>query len=153
MLPRRIRNRVIKWRRVDGGRTLPPSDGPTSTSLARPADRSTGTTLVNISAAMHVTQRNTHEHQPSLTAANEWFEALDQRTIGRGADRWIASVLRVHVDEREWWIDVASANNPAANVVLRLSRQATVFHAVAALRRHRPRTESCAPVIDVMRVC
>ena len=108
---------------------------------------------MKISAVMHVTQRNTREHQPALTAAKEWFEALDQRTIGRGADRWIASVLRVHVDEREWWIDVASANNPAANVVLRLSRQATVFHAVAALRRHRPRTESCAPVIDVMRVC
>jgi len=144
---------VIKERPVNGGRTVPASDGLASTSLARPAHRSTGTTLVKISAVMHVTQRNTREHQPALTAAKEWFEALDQRTIGRGADRWIASVLRVHVDEREWWIDVASANNPAANVVLRLSRQATVFHAVAALRRHRPRTESCAPVIDVMRVC
>ena len=144
---------MIKERPVNGGRTVPASDGLASTSLARPAHRSTGTTLVKISAVMHVTQRNTREHQPALTAAKEWFEALDQRTIGRGADRWIASVLRVHVDEREWWIDVASANNPAANVVLRLSRQATVFHAVAALRRHRPRTESCAPVIDVMRVC
>ena len=96
-----------------------------------------------------VTQRNKHEHQPSIAAANEWFDALDQRAIGRGADRWIASVLRVHGDDREWWIDVASAANPAANVVLRLSRQATVFHAVAALRRHRPRMESCASVIDV----
>ncbi len=101
---------------------------------------------------MVVTHRNTHEHQPSITAAHEWFEALDRRTIGRGAGRWMASVLRVYGDDREWWIDVASAANPAANVVLRLSRQATVFHAVAALRRHRPRTESCAPVIDVMRV-
>lgn len=144
---------MIKWRPVNGGRTLLPTYGPASTSLARPAGRPTGTTLVNIGAVMHVTQRDTHEYQPSLTAAKEWFEALDQRMIGRGADRWIASVLRVHGDEREWWIDVASANNPAANVVLRLSRQATVFHAVAALRRHRPRTESCAPVIDVMRVC
>jgi len=99
-----------------------------------------------------VTPRNRHEHQPSIAGANEWFDALDQRAIGRGVDRWIASVLRVHGDDREWWIDVASAANPAANVVLRLSRQATVFHAVAALRRHRPRTESCAPVIDVMRV-
>ena len=103
-----------------------------------------------------VSSGNRHEHQPSLTAANEWFDALDQRVIGRGPNRWTASVLRVHPvslqgDDREWWIDVASAANPAANVVLRLSRQATVFHAVAALRRHRPRTESCAPVIDVMR--
>ena len=109
-----------------------------------------GVTIVN--------PRNRHEHQPSLTAATEWFAALDQRVIGRGPNRWTASVLRVlcvslRGDDREWWIDVASAANPAANVVLRLSRQATVFHAVAALRRHRPRTESCAPVIDVMRVC
>jgi hypothetical protein len=115
-------------------------------------DRFTGTTLVKITGVMVVAQKHTHEYQPSLAGANEWFEALDQRRIGRGADRWTASVLRVHGDDREWWIDVASAANPAANVVLRLSRQATVFHAVAALRRHRPRTESCAPVIDVMRV-
>ena len=101
---------------------------------------------------MIVGRRQTREHQTSLNGAGEWFEALDQRVIGRGAGQWVASVLGVHGDDREWWIDVASAANPTANVVLRLSRQATVFHAVAALRRHRPRTESCAPVIDVMRV-
>jgi hypothetical protein len=98
---------------------------------------------------MIASHRIAHEHQPSLNGANEWFEALDQRVIGRGPWRWTASVLRVHGNDREWWIDVASAGNPSANVVLRLSRRATVFHAVAALRRHRPRTESCAPVIDV----
>ena len=93
-----------------------------------------------------------HDHRPSLTDAQEWFEALDRRVIGRGAGQWMASVLRVHNGDREWWIDVARVGDPTANVVLRLSRQATVFHAVAALRRHRPRTESCAPVIDVTRV-
>ena len=93
------------------------------------------------------------EHQTTFDDAREWFDALDQRVIGRGPAQWVVSVLGVHADDREWWIDVASAANPTANVVLRLSRQATVFHAVAALRRHRPRTESCAPVIDVMRVC
>jgi hypothetical protein len=93
----------------------------------------------------------THEHRTSL-GGHEWFEALDQRVIGRGPGQWMTSVLRVHRDDREWWIDVARAGDPSANVVLRVSRQATVFHAVAALRRHRPRTESCAPVIDVMQV-
>ena len=102
---------------------------------------------------MVVESTPTHEHQASINGAHEWFEALDQRVIGRGSARWVASVLRVHGDDREWWIDVARAGNPSANVVLRLSRRATVFSAVAALRRHRPRTESCAPVIDVMRVC
>lgn len=102
---------------------------------------------------MIVGSAQAREHQPSINGAHEWFEALDHRVIGRGPASWVASVLRVHSDDQEWWIDVASAANPSANVVLRLSRQATVFHAVAALRRHRPRTGSCAPVIDVMRVC
>ena len=110
-----------------------------------------GTSLVNGSQQMIASRRNTHEHKPLLTGPHEWFEALDQRTFGDGRERWIATVLSVSADDRGWWIDVASTANPAANVVLRLSRQATVFHAVAALRRHRPRTESCAPVIDVMR--
>ena len=98
------------------------------------------------------THAQRHEQLPSITAASEWFEALDERVIGHGHQRWVANVLGVHGDDRDWWIDVASAANPAENVVLRLSRRATVFHAVAALRRHRPRTGSCAPVIDVMRV-
>ena len=94
-----------------------------------------------------------HDHRPSLTRAREWFEALDQRVIGRGAGQWVVAVLRVHSDDRQWWVDVGRVGNLSANVVLRLSRRATVFHAVAALRRHRPRTESCAPVIDVTCVC
>jgi hypothetical protein len=85
-----------------------------------------------------ITSPERHEHQQSITAANEWFEALDQRVFGQGHARWVA---------------VATTANAAANVVLRVSRHATVFHAVAALRRHRPRTQSCAPVIDVMRTC
>ena len=103
---------------------------------------------------MHAaTAAQRHEELPSISAAIEWFEALDQRVIGQGQARWTTSVLGVYQDDRDWWIDVASTTDPARNVVLRLSRRATVFHAVAALRRHRPRTESCAPVIDVMRVC
>ena len=104
-------------------------------------------------AGVNVCTITRHEAQPAITAERDWFEALDQRVIGRGHTRWVASVLRVHGDDRDWWIDVANTADPAATIVLRVSRQATVFHAVAALRRHRPRTESCAPVIDVMRVC
>ena len=109
-------------------------------------------TLVWRDAVMFANSPGTLEQRPSIDGADEWFEALDQRVIGRGPDSWVASVLSVREDDRDWWIDVASATNPSANVVLRLSRRATVFHALAALRRCRPRTESCAPVIDVMRV-
>jgi len=100
-----------------------------------------------------ITSTDRHEQQQSITAASEWFEALDQRVFGQGHARWVASVLRVHGVDRDWWIDVAITANQAANVVVRVSRHATVFHAVAALRRYRPRTEWCAPVIDVMRTC
>ena len=115
---------------------------------------SSGTTLEivrRVTSASPSPQR--HEQLPSINAATEWFEALDRRLIGHGTAAWIASVLGVYRDEKDWWIDVADADDPSANVVLRLSHRATVFHAVAALRRHRPRTEWCAPVIDVMRVC
>jgi hypothetical protein len=77
-----------------------------------------------------------HGTATELGEATGWFEALDHRVIGRGLESGVASVLRVHVDEHEWWIDVANASDPSANVMLRLSRHATVFHAVAALRRH-----------------
>ena len=90
------------------------------------------------------------EHE-SVDEAAAWFEALDQKVIGRGEQSWTTSVLSVRRDDRDWWIDVATASDPSANIVLRLSRRATVFHAIAALRRHRPRIESAA-VVEVMRV-
>jgi hypothetical protein len=148
----RICNRGFIWRPAFAGPALRASGVSAGTSPLHAVPALSGTTLVNGLGVTIARAVNRHEHQPSIAAANEWFDALDQRVLGRGTDRWTAAVLRVHGDDQDWWIDIATAANPAANVVLRLSRQATVFHAVAALRRHRPRTVSCAPVIDVVQV-
>src|SRR5688572_15025600 len=88
----------------------------------------------------------------SLTEADALFAAIDHQVIGHGAERWVASVLRIHADERDWWIDVATAADPSVSVVLRVSRRATAVHAVAALHDWRP-GHAARSRINVMCVC
>jgi len=90
---------------------------------------------------------------PSLGKADELFMALDRRLIGEGVESWVAAVLRIHDDERDWWIDVATAADASVNVILRLSRRATAAHAVVALHEWRPSHGSHLRVINVMRGC
>ena len=48
---------------------------------------------------MNLSAITRHEHQPSITAARDWFEALDQRAIGRvtagGLPRYSASMVTI----------------------------------------------------------
>lgn len=81
--------------------------------------------------------------------AQAWFDALDRRVIRDHQGRWVASVLGVHADAGDWWIDVARDAEPSANVVLRVPHHATLFHAVSALRRSRPRTGQGGAVVAV----
>jgi len=89
----------------------------------------------------------------SLSEADEWFAALDRRVIGEGPEHWVAAVLRIYGDERDWWIDVATAGDASVSVVLRLSRRATAAHAVTALRGWRPSRGAPPRVLNVMRTC
>lgn len=89
----------------------------------------------------------------SLGEADELFVALDRRMIGEGVESWVAAVLHIHGDERDWWIDVATAADASVNVILRLSRRATAAHAVVALHEWRPSHGSHPRVINVMRRC
>ena len=62
----------------------------------------------------------------------DWlFSALD----GKFADGAPARILGIYDDGSEWWIQVARGDDDINTVVLRLSRFASVFNAVAALRR------------------
>ena len=62
----------------------------------------------------------------------DWlFSALD----GKLADGAPARILGIYDDGREWWIQVARGDDDVNTIVLRLSRFASVFNAVAALRR------------------
>jgi hypothetical protein len=59
------------------------------------------------------------------------FLALD----GKLADGAPARILGIYDDGKEWWIQVARGDDDINTIVLRLSRFASVFNAVAALRR------------------
>jgi hypothetical protein len=85
-----------------------------------------------------------------ISEADALFAALDQTAIDDGVDRWTASVLRIHGDERHWWVDVAIAPDSSVNVILQLSRRASASHAVAALRTWRPDSTSRPVVLKTM---
>jgi hypothetical protein len=79
--------------------------------------------------------------------------ALDSRVIdGPGPEPWMIHVLGVHSDDRDVWLQIAPAGDVTASLVLRLSRQATVAHAVASLALGRPAMDRYPRIIDVMRV-
>lgn len=58
------------------------------------------------------------------------FSALD----GKSADGAPARILGIYDDGSEWWIQVARGDDEFNTIVLRLSRFASVFNAVAALK-------------------
>jgi leucyl-tRNA synthetase len=86
-----------------------------------------------------------------VSEADELFAALDRRVISKGVTSWVVAVLRIHYDEREWWIDIASDADASMNVIIRASRRATAAHALAALHAWHPDTQQPTPIIDVMR--
>src|SRR5688572_11794994 len=57
-----------------------------------------------------------HDDQAAVSEADALFAVLDQTPIGDGLDRWTATVLQIHADERNWWIDVATAPDNSVNV-------------------------------------
>lgn len=91
--------------------------------------------------------------QSAVSEADALFAAVDQVPIGDGVDRWKASVLRIHADDRYWWVDVAMSSDASVSVILQLSRRARPVHVVAALRAWQPGA-SCRPhVLKVMCRC
>jgi len=93
-------------------------------------------------------------HDRSVASeADALFAVLDQAPIGDGLDRWHASVLRIHADDRCWWIDVAISSDPSVSVILQLSRRARPVHAVAALRTWQPAASRRPRVLKVMCGC
>jgi hypothetical protein len=72
----------------------------------------------------------------------DWlFSALD----GKIADGAPTRILGIYDDGKEWWIQVARGDDEINTIVLRLSRFASIFNALAALKRwsasgtHAPR--------------
>ena len=94
----------------------------------------------------------THD-QTAVSEADALFAALDRAVIDDGVCRWTAAVLRIHADDRNWWVDIATASDYSINVILQLSRRASVSHAVAALRAWRPSSRPRPVVLKAMCRC
>jgi len=88
--------------------------------------------------------------RPENSRIEQLIAALDQQRIGDGAENWVAQVFGVHTDGRDFFVQIAPADNPDESVVLRLSAWATPQHAIAALTAMCPQRGPFPHVIDVM---
>lgn len=66
-------------------------------------------------------------------APEKWFQALDQRRVGTSTNHWDILVTGVHASGQDCWIQVASADDKAKQVVLHVSPTTTVEDALNAL--------------------
>ena len=71
-----------------------------------------------------------------LTQRNREIVRLAVFSVGREIRGWSAGQNSgIYDDGCEWWIQVARGDDDINTIVLRLSRFASVFNAVAALKR------------------
>jgi len=63
----------------------------------------------------------------------ELIAALDQRSVGEGALRWMVYVLGLHTDGCTRWIQVAPSEQTRDSIVLQLPADATADDALTAL--------------------
>jgi hypothetical protein len=88
--------------------------------------------------------------QREWTRIDQLAMTIDRQRIGEGTRAWVAHVLGVHTDGRNYWVQVAPADEPTRSVVLRMSPWASAQHAIAALSAMTSPTESFPQIIDVM---
>ena len=84
--------------------------------------------------------------------ADRLFAGIDHRRVEAGTRSWVAVVLGIHANDADVWIQVATQENPSNSVVLRLSRWATVEHALNALRTCAITDETQPRIIPVMQL-
>ena len=78
------------------------------------------------------------------------FDWLLSSLDGKFADGAPARILGIYVDGSEWWIQVARDDDDINTIVLRLSRFASVFNAVAALKRWKWSGMSAPRIVRAM---
>jgi hypothetical protein len=89
------------------------------------------------------------QHGETLSIADHWFVALDQRQIGTGTTSWVAQVLGVHREKDDLWVQIAPSVDPDVTIVLRLSPATPVDEALGALERRNPTSDAGLHVIDL----
>jgi hypothetical protein len=87
-----------------------------------------------------------------IRLADRWFEALDQRQIGIGAESWVAQVLGIHIDEANTiWIQLTSVDNPYSAIILHVSASTTLDRVIGALA-DRVVSDARPEIIDIAAV-
>ena len=67
-----------------------------------------------------------------------WYQALDRRPLMVGTQRWLALVTGIHVHGGDVWIQIARADDPDENLVIRVSPGTSVDRVAAAVRAWSP---------------
>ena len=65
--------------------------------------------------------------------ADWWYRALDQRSVGVGADRLTVQVVGIHGEEANLWIQLESTTDSLRCGVLRVVAGTRLAEAVAAI--------------------
>jgi hypothetical protein len=76
-----------------------------------------------------------------------WFRALDQRIIRTGLHEWRLLVTGICVQADEIWVQLADGGRDGASVLLRVSAETPVDHALGLLARARSGEASMFPAV------
>jgi hypothetical protein len=76
-----------------------------------------------------------------------WFRALDQRIIRTGRHEWRLVVTGICVQVDEIWIQLADASRDGASILLRVSAETPVDHAIGLLARSHSGDASVSPAV------
>jgi hypothetical protein len=78
---------------------------------------------------------------------DRWFRALDQRRIRIGLREWLLQVTGIYEDNDDVWIQIADACPEGGSVVLRVSADTSVDHALRALAQRQLRAPAHPDII------
>ena len=76
-----------------------------------------------------------------------WFRALDQRRVRIGLHEWLLQVTGIYEDNDDVWIQIADGGSDGRSVVLRVSSDTSVDHALHALAQRGLRVPAHPDII------
>jgi hypothetical protein len=67
-------------------------------------------------------------------AADDWFDALDNRRLDARGERWSVQVLGIHADGPDLWLQVALSDHLEESLVLHITPSVTLDDVLRTLR-------------------
>jgi hypothetical protein len=71
---------------------------------------------------------------PPAVAADDWFDALDNRRVDGRGERRSVHVLGIHADGPDLWLQVAPSDRPEEHLVLHITPSVTLDDVLRTLR-------------------